>query len=771
MDNEKIEKIGNVTLDYTYYSGEDLYSEGESEDRLLELVKNHTESEYDLVIQQTCSWSVMYHLSHIRENIISWIPFKKTDSVLEIGSGCGAITGAIAGNVGKVTCIELSKKRSIINATRHKIEDNLTIMVGNFQDIEPNLTEKYDYITLIGVLEYAASYIDAKEPYSTFLSIIRKHLKPNGKIIVAIENRMGLKYLAGCKEDHLGKFFAGIEGYSEKDGVRTFSKKKLESLVKACGYVPKFYYPYPDYKLPHTIYSDDKLPGVGELNTNIRNFDADRIVLFDEEKAFDNIIQEGVFHYFSNSFLVVAGLEEGWEFKEDCTIFAKYANERLDKYKISTKIIRDKENQYHVTKNALTPAANKHIRKMVSNYIPLDRVGKIMGLVPAQVELVEGRERGELLAGVPAKARDMAVLEFVNGISLSSYLDRLEASEEYAEMERVISEYCRRLRSNTEAKDFVSSIDFVTVFGERRFTKNYRACDVTNFDVIFDNIMIDPDNWESGWRMVDYEWVFNFPVPIPFLIYRALFYQFSGKSKKGFCKYLEEKGTDVYTLCDIDASERLLFEDMEHTFQVYIIGGIASLEVMQVLMPAEVLYLDNLVKMGSYLRALDTPKIYYTHTKGFAPENRLTIIAKVSNGMVTLRVPVEHFVTGIRIDPTEYPCLFYMNYVRFVSSDGTWVDVDHYIANGYQITDRILIFDTDDAQIILDNLPSEVTSIEISYAVSMLDFVFFNDILNKFKKQHDSELLGQMNLAHKAMRKVGLLSDRILPDGYIRVDL
>ena len=33
-------------------------------------------------------------------------------------------------------------------------QDNLKILVGNFQEIEKNLTEKYDYITLIGVFEY-----------------------------------------------------------------------------------------------------------------------------------------------------------------------------------------------------------------------------------------------------------------------------------------------------------------------------------------------------------------------------------------------------------------------------------------------------------------------------------------------------------------------------------------------------------------------------------------------------------------------------------------
>ena len=39
---------------------------------------------------------------------------------------------------------------------------NIDILVGNFQDIEPTLT-KYDLITLIGVWEYSASYIESED--------------------------------------------------------------------------------------------------------------------------------------------------------------------------------------------------------------------------------------------------------------------------------------------------------------------------------------------------------------------------------------------------------------------------------------------------------------------------------------------------------------------------------------------------------------------------------------------------------------------------------
>lgn len=300
------EQIGKVILDYEYYPGMDLYSDGAVEDELLEIAQTCEESELNKVIAEKKSWPVLYHFSHVRENIIEWMPITKEHKVLEIGAGCGAITGVLAQKAKSVTCIDLSKKRSLVNANRHKDKDNIKICVGNFQDIEGNMTETFDYITLIGVFEYGEGYIDSETPYVDFLKKIAGHLTPNGKIVIAIENRLGLKYFAGCTEDHVGIYFEGIEGYPNTNGVKTFSKPELEKVIEEAGFAKgDFYYPYPDYKLPMSIYSDKYLPKVGELIHNMNNFDRERMVLFNEARAFDTMVQSGVFPLFSNSFLVV----------------------------------------------------------------------------------------------------------------------------------------------------------------------------------------------------------------------------------------------------------------------------------------------------------------------------------------------------------------------------------------------------------------------------------------------------------------------------------
>ena len=86
----------------------------------------------------------------------------------------------------------------------------MTIHVGNFSDIEPDLPTDYDFVCLIGVFEYGQSYIGGKTPFHDFYRIIKKHVKSDGHIVIAIEKlRLGLKYWAGCREDHVGHVFSG----------------------------------------------------------------------------------------------------------------------------------------------------------------------------------------------------------------------------------------------------------------------------------------------------------------------------------------------------------------------------------------------------------------------------------------------------------------------------------------------------------------------------------------------------------------------------------
>lgn len=292
-------------LNLTFYKGEDIYSDGDIENDLLEAVQ-HPELIQDVLMEHN-DWPFLYHLSPIRENILEWYDFNPEGTVLEIGSGCGAISGLLCKKTKRVIGIDLSKRRSLINATKNQMYDNLEIMVGNFEDIQ--LEERFDYVTLIGVFEYSIYYINDEHPFEMMLKRVKDYLKPDGKLIIAIENKYGLKYWAGASEDHTGGFFDGIQNYAGVDRVRTFSRRTIERMLTDAGFKTNdFYYPMPDYKMPTEIYSDDYLPRAGVIRNIGASYDRERYHLFDEEQTYDALCEDGLFAEFANSFLIISSL-------------------------------------------------------------------------------------------------------------------------------------------------------------------------------------------------------------------------------------------------------------------------------------------------------------------------------------------------------------------------------------------------------------------------------------------------------------------------------
>ena len=48
-----MENIGKVIMNYDYYSGTDLYSDGDVEDTLLEIVKTHDKRDFPSIIAES----------------------------------------------------------------------------------------------------------------------------------------------------------------------------------------------------------------------------------------------------------------------------------------------------------------------------------------------------------------------------------------------------------------------------------------------------------------------------------------------------------------------------------------------------------------------------------------------------------------------------------------------------------------------------------------------------------------------------------------------
>lgn len=608
------EQIGKITLDLTHYPGEDFYCDGQIEDELLEITRNCAEVEYQKIIEERASWPILYHLSPLRENIVDWIPIKPDAKVLEVGSGCGAITGALARKAGQVVCVDLSKKRSQINAYRHSECENVTIHVGNFKDIEPDLPADFDYIFLIGVFEYGQSYMGTDKPFEEFLSIIMKHLAKGGRVVIAIENKYGLKYFAGCKEDHLGTYFSGIENYAEGGSVRTFSRKGLEKIFAACGVKKyQFYYPYPDYKFMTTLYSDAYLPGKGELSNNLRNFDRDRMVLFDEKYAFDGIVEDNLFSVFANSYEVIIG--DGFDEK-----YAKYSNDRAAEYRIRTEICRDGKGNVTVKKHPLCKEAEEHIRGMAVAYQNLVERYAGGNLAINKCELQE--EDGKVWAS----------FEFLEGRLLSEMLDECLEKDDIEGFHALFRQYVERTGYN-------------------------QTVPVADFDLIFSNIMVQGDVW----TIIDYEWTFGKEVDVKELAFRAIYcylLEDEKRNKLNVDLILEELG-----ITEADAD---YYREQEMDFQKFVTGQRRSMAEIRNLigyrMMQPVRWLDKYRDSQEICRV----QVYEDRGGGFSEEDSYFVPeAYQGEQEVEVELKVDGNVQILRIDPAMDTCVVKVEEMTF----------------------------------------------------------------------------------------------------------
>jgi len=202
-------------------------------------------------------WPTLYHFSSSRANVLRPIAAKLSGArVLEIGAGCGAITRFLGETAEEVFAVEGSPRRALITRERTRDLDNVHVVAANMQDV--HLEEaSFDVVTLIGVLEYARLFVDGANPFQALLEHARRHLKPDGILVVAIENKLGLKYLSGAPEDHVGRPYIGVEDRYTDRTARTFGAVELKSLLSQSGFGnTQLMGSFPDYKVPFCIVSE-----------------------------------------------------------------------------------------------------------------------------------------------------------------------------------------------------------------------------------------------------------------------------------------------------------------------------------------------------------------------------------------------------------------------------------------------------------------------------------------------------------------------------------
>ena len=301
-------------------------------------------------------WPSEYHLSRSRHCLIRPLGIRSGERVLELGCGCGAITRYLGEIGARTVAVEGSLRRAQIAAERCRDLSHVQVIADDLTRFETE--ERFDWVLLIGVLEYAPVFSSCDCPAQDYLQAARRFLSPSGRLAIAIENKLGLKYFNGCSEDHLGRPNAGIQGLYGPKAPITFGRGELQGIIQKVGLEwVQFYYPFPDYKLPAVILSEAAFShsGFNPVDLLARCHSRDYTGLqprhFDEALVFAELGKNGLIPELSNSFLVVATAEPQAPRFPDMLAMT-FAVDRLPELATQTRFER-RGNRVEVTKEPL----------------------------------------------------------------------------------------------------------------------------------------------------------------------------------------------------------------------------------------------------------------------------------------------------------------------------------------------------------------------------------------------------------------------------------
>ena len=459
---------------------------------------------------------VLYALDEGRENLLEWVEFSGEDRILQMGSGYGALTGLLACRCKEVTVVEDLDENAQVNRQRNEGKG----MIRFLRSLPLEEKGGFDWVILCGP--------EKEKGLTDQLQALAPFLKEDGCLALACANGLGLPYLSGAPAP-------------QEEGSFSLSQVKEALLAAGLGY-QEFYYPMPDYRLPTSIFSRRYLPGAGDLESPAVSWEEKRYACLDEGKVYGELLSEGAFGAFAPAFLVIASREKHLQ----KTVFAKYNRTRKPEFQISTKILEEDGRRF-VVKEALKEEGIAHVRSMEDKFRKLrETSGFAQPLKPE-------------ISGDGRQVR----FSFLRGQTLDQQLaERIGAGEDAVS---VVKEALEGVLGHPEEKEtaFLVTPAFEEVFGQAPELTGAASCQLTNLDGLFENIM----ETENGPFLIDYEWVFDFPIPAGFVRWRLLHYFYT---RHWGCL----GGTEDEFLGKFGLSRELqaVYERLEQSFQAYVHG-------------------------------------------------------------------------------------------------------------------------------------------------------------------------------------------------------
>lgn len=500
----------------------------EKKDIIEKYISKFSEDIYENKLQEKISNNEMYYLTSVSQNLLNWYPFSNYEDVLEIGGDLGQITGVLCKNCNNVTTIEPQLECAQAIGKRYQNNENLEIIVGNLNDI--NLEKKYDIITFIGNSNRIEEIVGNKICLKELIIYLEKYLKPDGKILIAVDNKFGMKYWAGNPENILNKKFVSLIGYhSEPEIYETYTRKSLQEIFQNLGYNSNFYYPLPDYKMPNVIFTDEELPKYNSIDKYNPYVTEKSDLIINEIDVFREILTTNpeMFTFFANSFLVEIS-------KENLKLPYKYIsfnNLRKPKYRLITKIGKE-----YVEKQTVTDEANEHL-KQINDNIKLLKEENIEVLDEVENNIIKSKyvEQKYLLNEVLTQKLMKGKKEEFNNIIekyKNIFLNNSYKTENYSET--IFAKYGIEI----ENKELIKEMNFLKS---------------GLWDMTFKNCFY----YEDKFYFFDQEWKAE-NIPLEFILYRSILYTISLRRYINIDELMEQYGLNKF---------RTIFEKLDNILQ------------------------------------------------------------------------------------------------------------------------------------------------------------------------------------------------------------
>lgn len=392
-------------------------------------------------------------------------------------------------------------------------------------------------------------------------------------------------------------------------------------------------------------------------------------------------------------------------------IYSKFTKERDRRFQIETAIYVTEDGKKAISKRALLPEGQEHIDNMYQNYQYFKEQG-ICLLTPCRME------------------HKAVFFDFVTGDSYYTQILQALENKDQDRLQLVLEKYKDIFETMYPAQTpFEKTESFVSVFGNIDIPSEMSAVKKLNIDLTFDNLVENGENT----IILDYEWIFDFPVPVKFSIYRALF-AIALKHKAALNKLMTED--ELFEYFNISIEERKIFAQMNDGFMFYVEGKDYSYSRTLNQYKQEVYYFDEEMKTEpSYAQ------IYLDRGMGYSEENSRMFPILKEQREVELEMTLDplHMPREIRIDPLNTSVMIRMIYMEADTTEGIRkITIEQTEQNANTCAGNDLVFKSSDPQILLRVLEGEQwTSIRIKYEILFSELKNAEPYLQLCKKREE----------------------------------